>query len=103
MLNSINWAESAYNDLTELLSYFQKQGEPEIGKILVARIHKATGTLRYFPHAGRIGLLKGTRELVIPHIPYFLVYQVRQDVVDVLRVMHTSKLWTGDVGTSDAG
>lgn len=96
-MNSINWTESAYEDLTDLLSYFQDQGEPDIGKRLVAKIHKATGTLRTFPHAGRTGLLKDTRELVIPHISYFLIYQVRQDVVDVLRVMHTSKLWTGKI------
>ena len=96
MLNSINWAESAYDDLAELLGYFQEQGEPAIGKMLVAKIYKATGTLRAFPHAGRAGLRKGTRELVIPHIPYFLVYQTRQGGVDVLRVMHTSRLWSGD-------
>ncbi|WP_320170517.1 type II toxin-antitoxin system RelE/ParE family toxin [Maridesulfovibrio sp.] len=94
-MNSINWTETAYADLTELLDYFQKQNEPDIGKILVAKIYKATGILRTFPHSGRVGLLKETRELIIPHIPYFLVYQVRQDVVDLLRVMHTSKLWTG--------
>ena len=94
-MTSINWTEASYEDLTELLDYFQKQDEPDVGKILVAKIYKATGTLRTFPHAGRVGLLKGTRELVIPHVPYFLAYQVRQDVVDVLRVMHTSKLWTG--------
>jgi len=92
-LNSINWTESAYADLTDLLSYFREQGEPDVGKKLVAQIHKATDTLQTFPHAGRAGLLKDTRELIIPHIPYFLVYQVQQDVVDVLRVMHTSKLW----------
>ncbi len=97
-LNSINWTESAYEDLTNLLSYFQNQGEPDVGKMLVAKIYKATGTLRTFPHAGRVGLLKDMRELVIPHIPYFLVYQVQQNAVNVLRVMHTSKLWTGSIG-----
>lgn len=45
-----------------------------------------------FPRAGRAGLLRDTRELVIPHIPFFLVYQMQQDVIVVLRVMHTSKL-----------
>lgn len=96
-MNSINWTESAYADLTDLLSYFRDQGEPDVGKILVAKIHKATGTLSTFSHAGRAGLLKDTRELVIPHIPYFLVSQVRQDVVNVLRVMHTSQLWSGNI------
>ncbi|WP_243543884.1 type II toxin-antitoxin system RelE/ParE family toxin [Pseudodesulfovibrio tunisiensis] len=96
-MNSIKWTESAYADLTDLMDYFRKQGEPGVGKMLVAKIHKATGTLRTFPHAGRAGLLKDTRELVIPHIPYFLVYQVQRDVVNLLRVMHTSKLWTGNI------
>lgn len=100
-IDSINWAESAYDDLTELLRYFQGQGEPETGKILAAKIHKATGTLRTFPHAGRVGLLPGTRELVIPQLPYFLVYQVQQHGVVVLRVLHTSRLWTVEGGSQE--
>ena len=44
-MNSINWAESAYNDLAELAGYFQEKGEPDIGTMLVAKIYKATDVL----------------------------------------------------------
>lgn len=93
-MTSINWTESAFKDLTDVLRYFEDRKEPDVGRMPVAKIHRATDTLRTFPHAGRVGLLKGTRELIIPHIPYFLVYMMHRNVVDVLRVMHTSKLWS---------
>jgi len=95
-LLSINWAQPAVNDLIEVLVYFEKKHEGDVGKDIVAQIYRSAEILTSFPHAGRKGLVPGIRELVNPHLPYFLVYRIADDSVDVLRVMHTSKLWTGE-------
>ena len=88
----IEWAESAQNDLVEALDWFIQQDDAETGQRIVTRLFAVTDRLAKFPHSGRQGLIPGTRELVVPDLPYFLVYQVN-DTVKILRVIHTSRLW----------
>ncbi|WP_319777573.1 type II toxin-antitoxin system RelE/ParE family toxin [Maridesulfovibrio sp.] len=94
-MNSIKWTEPAENDLFELMDYFEQKQEPDVGRMLAGKIYSSTKILIKFPQAGRQSILNGVRELVIPHIPYFIVYRISPGMVDILRVMHTSKLWTG--------
>lgn len=89
----IEWAESARNDLVEALNWFIEQDDTETGQSIVARLFAVTDRLEKFPNSGRQGLIPGTRELVVPGLPYFLVYKV-SDKVEILRVMHTSRLWS---------
>ena len=44
------------------------------------------------PRMGRPGLIEGTREL-IPHESYRLVYEIVGDVIWVLTLVHTRRLW----------
>jgi len=48
--------------------------------------------LTTFPQMGHAGKIAGTREL-IPHEHYRLVYQIKDDVVWVLALMHTARQW----------
>lgn len=40
------------------------------------------------PRLGRRGRKRGTRELVISHSPFILVYRVKKSEIEVLRVLH---------------
>jgi toxin ParE1/3/4 len=42
---------------------------------------------------GRPGRVPGTCELVIPRLPYIIVYRLNAGGVDVVRVYHTSRMW----------
>jgi len=44
------------------------------------------------PGLGRPGRVEGTRELVA-HRNYILIYDVAGDLVRVLRVLHTARMW----------
>ena len=44
--------------------------------------------LSRFPNAGRMGEIKGTRELVISGTAYVAVYRIRGQIVDVLGIFH---------------
>jgi toxin ParE1/3/4 len=59
----------------------------------VGRIEKAAEQLSRFPAVGRVGEVPGTRELVITGTPYFLVYRVRGDRPEILRVFHSKQQW----------
>lgn len=45
------------------------------------------------PRLGRPGRISGTRELVIAGTPYLVAYALRNDAVEVLRVLHGAQTW----------
>ncbi len=45
------------------------------------------GSKRYYEK----GKLEGTRELVFSKLRYIVVYEVREDVVNLIRIQHTSQ------------
>lgn len=54
---------------------------------------KSATALKTFPNRGRPGKKPGTRELVIPSLPYIVVYQVREDTVYIARILHAAQQW----------
>jgi toxin ParE1/3/4 len=64
---------------------------------LDARVRDEIRALWEFPELGRIGRVAGTRELILPHDRCVIVYEVLDDVVRVLRVIHGGQLWFGQV------
>lgn len=45
------------------------------------------------PNMGRRGHLEGTRELVIPRLPYYVAYRITETAVEVFAVIHTARMW----------
>ena len=93
---SIKWTEKASEDLLSVLNYLKENADEALAEKVANRIVSATGRLERFPLSGRQGLIPTTRELIIPELPYFIVYKVDNAEVDILRVMHTSRLWKSE-------
>jgi toxin ParE1/3/4 len=49
--------------------------------------------LTSFPKRGRIGKIKDTRELVFTPLSYIAVYRLKDDVVELFRVLHGAQRW----------
>jgi len=57
------------------------------------KIWNASQMLTEQPGMGRPRRVPGTRELVIPGLPYILPYLEKDGTVFILRVIHTSMRW----------
>ena len=49
--------------------------------------------LQAFPLMGRVGKVEGTREFVIPGLPYVLIYEVNEETIRIVRVLHGAQMW----------
>ena len=85
------WTASAKQHLREILSYIGAD-TPGAARKMKSRIESSVGYLERQPFMGRMGAIPGTRETV-PHPSYRVVYQVTEDSVLVLAVVHTSRQW----------
>ncbi len=51
-------------------------------------IARAIELIKFFPHIGRPGSVKETREKPVKSLPYIVVYKVLDDELVVLRIYH---------------
>ena len=71
----IVWQDEAEGDLDRTAGYILKD-DPAAALRLICTIRQATRFLCEHPNIGRTGRVEGTRELVIPGLPYILSYQI---------------------------
>lgn len=85
------WTPEAIADRDAIWNYVALES-PKAAARLDGLFHDAVRRVELFPDSGRLGSIPGTREL-IPHKHYRLVYEIREDVVWILALVHTSRLW----------
>jgi addiction module RelE/StbE family toxin len=89
----IRWTEPAARDITAICDYIDEHDGPATARKVALRIHERVSSLRAFPQMGRIGQKNGTRELVIPGLPFLAVYRVRDNVIQIIRILHGAQRW----------
>ncbi len=88
----VRWLKRALQNLDAEAAYIAQEN-PKAANECVSNIFKSVQQLANHPSIGRAGRVFGTRELVITHYPYIVPYRIKDDVVEVLRVFHTSRKW----------
>lgn len=86
--------DRALGDLEAIYQWIARDN-PNAAKSVVERIFTSTELLASFPLMGRAGTEAGTREWVVPRLPYIVVYEVsdeRSEVV-VIGVFHGAQNW----------
>ena len=86
----VRWLRTALRNLDEEAKYIATN-DPDVARIVVQRALGAVGSLAAQPSLGRPGRVPGTRELVVRKTRYVVPYRVQGDVIEVLRVFHTSR------------
>ncbi len=90
----IRWVRKALQNLEQAHSYIAKD-DLEAAIRTVLNIQMAVNQLAQFPLMGRVGRVEGTRELVLANMPYFVVYRLQENTVEILRVLHASRRYPG--------
>ena len=85
------WTTGAERDRDANFEYVTKEN-PAAATRLDEIFADVVATLADHPHLGRAGQVPGTREL-FPHESYRLVYEVVEQRVWVLALVHTSRQW----------
>ena len=88
----VRWTRKALANLDQEAEYIA-QDNPEAAVRIVEQIRSSVQTLLDFPALGRPGRVSGTRELVINETPYIVPYRIREQTVEILRVLHSSRKW----------
>jgi addiction module RelE/StbE family toxin len=83
----LRWTPAAAGDLESIRDYLA-QHLPSFAQSTILDIYQTILTVRSTPFRGRAGREEGTRELVLPRLPYIVVYRVKENDVEVLHIYH---------------
>jgi toxin ParE1/3/4 len=89
----VRWTEPAARDLTGICDYTEEHSGAEAARKVALRVYEAVGSLIEFPHLGRSGRKRGTRELVLSGLPFLAIYRVRKSVIEIARILHGAQWW----------
>lgn len=88
----INITKSADAGLLTIADYLAQDDFGEAERIVRA-IVDAVYSLQNLPNRGRPGRVSDTLELLVPGLPYILVYTVMKNEVRILQVLHQKQQW----------
>lgn len=85
------WRPAAIADRKAIIAYIA-QDNPRAAVELGDMLMEKAAMLDQQPAMGRVGRVKGTRELVA-HPNYIVIYRIVGKAVEVLRVKHAAQKW----------
>ena len=88
----MRWTKKASRNLDDVAEHIALDN-PSASVRTVLKIIAAVEHLSEHPAIGRAGRVEGTRELVVPGLPYIVPYRVKGNTVEILRVLHGARKW----------
>jgi toxin ParE1/3/4 len=77
---TVRWSPEAATDFAAIVDYIRKEN-PSASERVAHTIYDSISSLISFPHRGRPGKIKDTRELVLTPLPFIAIYRVQLEVV----------------------
>lgn len=84
---TIRWRLSAIADLAAIRDHIALDS-PRSALAVVESVLHAVDRLDRFPLSGRTGSVRGTRELVVPGLPFIVVYVCAEGAAEIIAVFH---------------
>lgn len=88
----VKWSSGAMADRERHFDFIANES-PWAALAMDERVAAVELKLAQFPKSGRRGRMRRTRELVVQDTPFIIVYEVRDDVIAILRVIHGAQRW----------
>jgi len=88
----VSWTPRARAEREAAIDYIA-QDNPIAALDQLDEIERQTNLLTTQPKMGRIGRVKGTRELVINRTPFIAVYRIEGNRIEILRFLHGAQKW----------
>jgi toxin ParE1/3/4 len=88
----VEWLPKALAQRRAQLAYIA-QDNPQAAIEQGDRIERQVTMLAEHPDMGRAGRMKNTRELVISRTPFIVVYRVKDQRIELLRIVHGAQQW----------
>ncbi|MCD2171373.1 type II toxin-antitoxin system RelE/ParE family toxin [Rhizobium sp. C4] len=88
----IIWLPRAVADLNAQIDYIAADNPKsaiDIGDRVIIHVFH----LGAHPEMGRSGRRTGTRELFVPRTPFVVVYRIRNQQLEILRLLHGAQQW----------
>ena len=90
----LKWTDEVSNDLEQIESFISVNNSFSVAVDVVLRVIDTTElVLIEYPHSGRPGRAKATRELVIDDLPFIVIYRINFSDIQILRVLHEAQQW----------
>ncbi len=86
----VRFSPAAKGDIQSIYDYIANADGAAAARV-VAAIESATDRLALFPLMGRVGSVASTRELVVPRLPYIVVYRIADDELQIIAVFHAAQ------------
>jgi toxin ParE1/3/4 len=86
----ISWTSNAHSRLERIHAYYSEI-DPRLARRIFRALKASVQRLSQFPTSGRIGEVPHTRELVVPNLPFIIVYRIAKDEIQILRVFHDAQ------------
>ena len=90
---TVIWSPEALFDLADLREYIAEDKPNAARRVAIAIVQTVEEGLSMNPKLGHPGRVPGTRELVIPKMPFIVPYRIRANVLEVLGVYHHARRW----------
>jgi toxin ParE1/3/4 len=86
----VSWTTLADDDLSRIARRI-RQDNPTAARKVAKTLYDSGMSLETMPNRGRSGRKAGTREFMVA--PFILVYRVKADAVEILRIYHSAQDW----------
>jgi toxin ParE1/3/4 len=73
----VRWTTLAAQDLFQIVQRVQKDSSAAAAQV-ANKLYEGCERLQDFPRRGRTGRVEGTRELIVPGLPYIVVYRIQE-------------------------
>lgn len=90
MRHKLSWTRPALAAFIRELDYIAQEN-PKAAARVAARIEEAARKLRRYPYIGRIGDDPETREWPVSRTRCLLVYELRDEVVEITQFWHSAQ------------